>query len=150
MIAKRILLNSKIYILFLGSVIALLLWKLLDIDFSFYEVDYQREAFGTLFLFYCIHDIKRFGLVLLLQKMKYRKIVYGLILGWIGVYGTLVLLVSVHIQGSTIINRLVYIVALYALLQIVFSGQSRKRIHVGTILLFLLNCYIQVILKIFL
>ncbi len=140
--------NYKICIFLLGMVTAVIVFRGMDMDFSFYRVSYKMESFPVLFWFYFFQDIKVWLLFFLLSRLKYKEFIWCMMIFYVGFLCSGIVLVSFMWKCTNLWSRLFFCAGLFLYSKILFGDKKRFNKVIGGGVLFLTGVIIQVFLKI--
>lgn len=148
MVSKLKIINYKICVFALGVIVAAIIYRQIDIDFSFYKVEYDVKSFRVLFFYYFFRDLKIWLFIYLLSRIKYKRIIQSLILAYIGYLTSAIIFISFMWKCTNLWNRLVLCFALWIYVNLLFEFRSSLKRHLGYGLIFFLSVLFQVLLKI--
>ena len=140
--------NSKIYVCMLGMLISTFIYNWINIDFSFYKIDYKLNSLGDLCYIYLIQDLKIWAIIFLISKLKYKKITEYIILSGVGYLFAAVIVISILHPEAVIWQRCIFCVFTYIFVCFLFEREQKNKYMLLYIVLFLLNIFIQIFLKI--
>lgn len=140
--------NKKIYVCVLGMFLATIIYNLIDMDFSFYDIDYNLNAFGKLCIIYLIQDFKIWLFIYLIYKLKFKKITEILFLIWLGYLFASIFIVSILHSHINILGRAIFCICTYLYIYFLYHKEHKRKYVFIYLLLFAINIFFQVFLKI--
>lgn len=141
--------NKKIYVCLAGILAAAFIYLKMNIDFSFYPVDYGMEAFLNLCLIYAIKDLKIWCVIFLLRKLKYRSLIQSLLLFCLGYLFGASIVISVMYGNTIMVPRIVFCIVTFFFINHLYEKEWRKLDGFFYLILFVADIFLQVFLKIF-
>ena len=140
--------NYKIYVLFLGMIMALAIYSQMNIDFSFYVTEYDFSCFRRLFFLTLFHDLKIWGVFYLLSRLKYKRVILVLLTLYLGYLIGAIVMVSYLWKCKNIWSRIFMCTGLWFFIHLLFEKKKSKKIYFVTANIFLLSILFQVFMKI--
>ncbi len=148
MMLETIKRNYKIYVLLLGMMVAFALYSRMNIDFSFYVVEYDFSCFRRLFFLSLFHDLKLWGLFYLLSRLKYKRVIWVLLTLYLGYLMGAIFIVSYLWKCKNIWSRIFTCIGLWFFIRFIFKEKKSKKSFFFTVNIFLFSILFQVFTKI--
>ena len=140
--------NRKVYVSFIGMLAAAMIYFKMNIDFSFYSVDYGMDAFLDLCLIFAVNDIKLWTAVFLLRKLKYRLFFQLLLLFCLGYLFGAAIVISLMYQTTIMIPKIAFCIVTFFYINHLYEREWSRSHGLLYLFLFIINVFLQVILKI--